>query len=188
MLWPLVPLYWIPVHAFPKIFRKIGLFTYIVPLITWLPVAYLIYQQRSFLLQHKILFPVPVTLFGTAVFVCGALLQIWTGKLLRLSGLIGVPEVSQETKGRFVAEGPFLVVRHPTYLSHTLMFSGVFLTTGVIAVGVSAIIDLAVVNLVVIPLEEEELITRFGNEYLMYRERVPRYLPAIRSHKPRKTS
>ncbi len=180
MLWPVVPLFWIPVHGFPRIFRKIGLLTYIVPLITWLPVAYLIYCERSFLLSYKFVFPTLLSLVGIIIFLAGMLLQFWTLKLLRLSGLMGLPEISEKIKGRFVGEGPFLVVRHPTYLSHTMMFLGVFLTTGVIAVGIGTIIDLVAVNLLVIPLEEKELMTRFGEEYRQYRNRVPRYFPRLR--------
>lgn len=180
MLWPAVPLFWIPVHGFPKLFRRLGLLTYIVPLITWLPVAYLIYSHRAFLLRYRIIFPLFVTLWGIALFTAGALLQLWTARLLRISGLIGIPEVSREKKGRFVAEGAFGVVRHPTYLSHSMMFLGVFLMTGVIAVGISTLIDLVAVNLLVIPLEERELLTRFGEDYRRYEENVPRFFPRIR--------
>lgn len=183
LLWPVVPLFWIPVHGFPDVFRKIGLLTYVFPLVTWLPVAYLIYSERSFLLNHKFVFPAFLAVVGLVIFIAGMLLQFWTAKLLRISGLIGLPEVSRETRGRFVAEGAFSVVRHPTYLSHTMILLGVFLITGVIAVGITAIIDLLVVNLVVIPLEEKELMTRFGEEYRQYRNRVPRYFPVIRFRK-----
>ncbi len=182
MLWPVVPLFWIPVHGFPRIFRKIGLLTYIFPLITWLPVAYLIYCERSSLLSCKFVFPTFLSLVGIVIFMAGVLLQFWTLKLLRLSGLMGMPEISKKTKGRFVAEGPFRVVRHPTYLSHTMMFLGVFLMTGVTTVGISMIIDLLAVQSMVIPLEEKELMSRFGEEYRQYRNRVPRYFPRLRFH------
>ncbi len=180
MLWPAVPLFWVPVHGLPGLFKRLGLLTYILPLITWMPVAYLIYSHRAFLLRYRIIFPLFVTLAGIAVFAAGALLQLWTARLLHLSGLIGVPEVSRENKGRFVAEGAFGVVRHPTYLSHSMMFLGVFLMTGIIAVGISTLIDLVAVNLLVIPLEEKELLARFGEEYRRYKEDVPRLFPRIR--------
>jgi protein-S-isoprenylcysteine O-methyltransferase Ste14 len=60
------------------------------------------------------------------------------------------------------------------------MVSGVFLLTGVIAVGVVTMFDFLVVNAVIIPLEERELLSRFGEEYVQYKKRVPRYFPAIR--------
>jgi protein-S-isoprenylcysteine O-methyltransferase Ste14 len=180
MLWPVVPLFWIPVHGFPKISKKIGLLTYVISLLTWLPVAYLIYCERSFLLYHKIAFPTFIIVAGIVLLSAGTLLHVWTGKLLSISGLIGIPEISSESKGRFVAAGPFSVVRHPTYLAHTMMFLGVFLMTGVIAAGIITVIDLLVVNAVVIPLEEKELLIRFGDEYNRYKDKVPRFFPGIK--------
>jgi hypothetical protein len=52
VLWPAVPLFWIPVHCLPRVFRRLGLATYLLPLVTWLPAAIVIYSQRSFLLGH----------------------------------------------------------------------------------------------------------------------------------------
>ena len=41
LLWPAIPLFWIPVHCVPRFFRSLGFFTYVLPLLTWLPVALL---------------------------------------------------------------------------------------------------------------------------------------------------
>jgi protein-S-isoprenylcysteine O-methyltransferase Ste14 len=57
------------------------------------------------------------------------------------------------------------------------MYAGVFLITGVIAVGIITVLDLLIVNAVVIPLEDRELIGRFGDAYREYKERVPAYFP-----------
>ncbi len=181
MLWPAIPLFWIPVHGLSKIFRKLGLITYIIPLFTWLPLAYLIFQKRDFILQFRVEFPVVLNIIGVLLLAYGTLLHIWTGKLLGLWGLIGLPELSTKIKGKLVMEGPFSVVRHPTYLAHTLMFLGVFLLTEVTYVGVVTFLDLLIINILVIPLEEKELLSRFGDEYKIYRKKVPsRFFPWIR--------
>lgn len=182
MLWPVVPLFWIPVHCAPKLFRRLGILTYLVPAFTWLPVAYLIYQSRSYLLAHVIGFPLVVTVFGGIVFLCGALLQLWTGRLLSLGGLAGLPEISDLRESRLRTDGPYAIVRHPTYVSHSLMFLGVFLMTGVISLGVITVLDLLVINLIVIPLEDRELIERFGDAYRRYRKKVPAFFPRLRSN------
>jgi protein-S-isoprenylcysteine O-methyltransferase Ste14 len=78
---------------------------------------------------------------------------------------MGMPEVTKGMPARLVTTGPFAVVRHPTYLSHTLMLLGLFLLTGYITLGVVTLIDALAVNTLVIPLEERELLERFGNEY-----------------------
>ncbi len=182
LLWPIVPLFWIPVHCLPGIFRRLGLLTFTMPFIIWLPLAVLLYEHRKFVLQFKIHFPFLLSLAGILLLIAGTLLHIWTAKLLRLSGLIGLPEISAGIKGKFVTTGPFSVVRHPTYLAHTLMFAGVYLITGVNAVGIVTVVDFLLINAVIIPLEERELITRFGEDYKRYRNEVPRFFPRLGDH------
>jgi len=178
LFWVAIPLFWIPVHFATNFFRKLGLFTYIMPFMTWLPLAYLVYRNRDFFFHPQILLPVVLRLGGTMLFILGALLHIRTARLLGIGGIIGMPEISRQIHEDLVTSGPFSVVRHPTYLAHTLIFSGVFLITGVVSVGIVAFIDFVVVNAVIIPLEEKELLDRFGDVYNDYRKRVPsRFFP-----------
>ena len=179
MVWPVVPLFWIPVHGFSRFFKNLGRMTYLMPVITWIPLAYVIYLQREFLLHFKITFPAPVLISGGLLLLAGTILHIWTGMLLGLWGLIGLPEVSSKFMGRLITGGPFSVVRHPTYLAHTLMFLGVFLSSGVIAVAVITLFDLVLINIVIIPLEDRELLSRFGDEYKHYMQRVAGFFPLI---------
>ncbi len=181
MLWPAVPLFWIPVHCLPGFFRRLGLATYLLPLVTWLPAAIMIYDQRSFLLGYTVELPLAVKVAGFALLVPGVALQTWTVLLLTGPGIMGMPEVTDKVEGRMVTTGPFSLVRHPTYLSHTMMLLGVLFLTGVMAVGIVAFIDALVINIIVIPLEERELAARFGPKYEEYRKRVPsRVLPWTR--------
>ena len=154
-----------------------------MPLITWLPLAYLIYQNRIFILQYKIDVPVTLKIIGIILLTTGTLLHIWTGKLLGPWGLVGLPEISAIIKSRFVKEGPFSVVRHPTYLAHTLMFSGIFLMTEVLIVFILTLLDFILINLLIIPLEERELSIRFGEEYRLYIRKVPRFFPRLLKEK-----
>jgi protein-S-isoprenylcysteine O-methyltransferase Ste14 len=173
LFWVAIPLFWIPVHFATNFFRKLGFFTYVMPFMTWLPLAYLIYRNRDFFLHPEIPLPVVLRLAGTLLLVLGVLLHIWTGKMLGVRGIMGMPEISRQVHEDLVTTGPFSMVRHPTYLAHTLMFSGVFLITGVVSVGTVALVDFAVVNTIIIPLEEKELLDRFGGVYEDYRKRVP---------------
>jgi len=179
MVWPIVPLFWIPVHGFPRFFQNLGLMTYIMPVITWAPLAYVIYLYRDILLQFKIILPAAVLLSGILLLLAGTMLHVWTGLLLGLWGLIGLPEVSPKVKGSLITDGPFSIVRHPTYLAHTIMFLGVFLISGVIAVAVITFLDLVLINFVIIPLEDRELASRFGDDYKRYMERVAGFFPRI---------
>jgi protein-S-isoprenylcysteine O-methyltransferase Ste14 len=181
-IWPVIPLFWIPVHGFASFFKGIGRFTYIMPALLWPPLAYFIYLNRAFFLHYRI-DPGPlVRIAGIVILTLGAMLQVWTARLLTLLGLMGLPEVSRKAEGGLVTEGAFSFVRHPTYLSHTLMFGGVFLLSGVIAVGVVTLLDLIIVNTVIIPLEEKELLVRFGEKYSRYRKSVPGYFPRMRKN------
>jgi protein-S-isoprenylcysteine O-methyltransferase Ste14 len=180
MFQALVPLFWIPVHGFSNFFRKLGIFTYITPFITWLPVAWLIYSNRELLLSYRLDLPAILRALGWIVFVFGGALQVWTLRLLKVWGIMGLPEVTRIVESRIITTGPFSVVRHPTYLSHTIMYAGVFLITGVAAVAVITLLDIIVVNALVIPLEDRELIERFGEEYRDYRKRVPAFFPGIK--------
>lgn len=177
--WPVIPLFWIPVHSAFRVFRKLGLLTYLMPLITWLPLAYIIYVNRSYILAYRVSLPLVVKVLGVLILASGGMLQIWTGRLLSLSVLMGIPEISSWAKNRFVRNGAFAYVRHPTYLSHTLMFSGVFLITGVLASGIVTFLDVLLVNMIIIPIEEKELLLRFGKEYERYRKEVPKLFPRI---------
>jgi len=179
IIWPVVPLFWIPVHCATKVFRRLGPLTYLMPLITWIPLAAFFYTHRAYLLGFKTDFPVAVRIAGALFLLLGTSLHIWTGNLLGLRGLTGLPEISPRTGGRLVTEGPFSVVRHPTYLAHTLMFLGIFLFTGVIGVGAVTLLDFLMINLVVIPLEDRELLQRFGKEYAQYKEITPGFFPRL---------
>jgi protein-S-isoprenylcysteine O-methyltransferase Ste14 len=157
-----------------------------MPIILWLPLAYFVYMQRAFFLHSKTHLSIILNGAGLFLFVGGIALQIWTGQLLSLLGLMGLPEITNKTEGRLVTEGAFSIVRHPTYLSHTLIFAGVFLLTGVTAVGIITVLDIVIINTIVIPLEEKELVSRFGEIYEKYRARVPKFFPfrSVRNKKP----
>lgn len=172
LIWPVVPLFWIPVHGLSRFFKRIGLLTYIMPPLTWIPIAYLVFKYKDVLLGFKYVMPIVVNVIGFVLIIAGTLLHIWTGKLLGLRGLMGIPEVSRKLGSRLVSEGPFGIVRHPTYLAHTVLFSGIFLLTGVLTIGILTLVDFIIVNLIIIPLEERELLERFSDKYILYRKRV----------------
>ncbi|MGD1074583.1 MAG: isoprenylcysteine carboxylmethyltransferase family protein [Thermodesulfovibrionales bacterium] len=179
VLWPIIPLFWIPVHCATGFFRSIGLLTYIFPFAAWLPLAYIICSHRGYLLDHKIAPSQALNILGTFLFFIGTSLHVCTGKLLGFRALVGMPELSETNRQILVTKGAFSVVRHPTYLAHIMMLSGAFLLTGVVAVGIVTVLDYVVVNTFIIPFEEKELSERFGKDYQEYKQRVPRFFPRI---------
>jgi protein-S-isoprenylcysteine O-methyltransferase Ste14 len=102
----------------------------------------------------------------------------WIVKHLGWRGLIAYSELKpQIASQKLITNGPFSVVRHPTYLAHTLMFVGIFLMTGFVGTGLLALLDFITSCFVITPMEERELSVRFGDEYRTYKEEVPRFLP-----------
>ncbi len=180
MVWPVIPLMWIPVHTATEFFRRLGRATYIFVLLSWTAAAYIIFLNRGLILALRIDFPLLLSLSGLVLLVAGSCLHIWTATLLTFPGITGAHEIVNTQDSKLINRGPFGVVRHPTYLAHTMMFLGIFLFTGVISVGILTVVDFVVANAVIIPLEEGELLQRFGPVYREYMRRVPRIIPRKR--------
>ncbi len=179
-LWPIIPLWWIPVHGVNKLVKKLGFAIYPIIFVVWFFIAYIIYSNRVFLVEFRIDFPIIIRITGILFAFTGTFLQLWTLKILTFRVITGVPELRNGAEVKLVTTGPFSRVRHPTYLSHTLFFTGIFLSTGIVATGFVALIDFCVAILVIIPMEENELLRRFGDEYRHYMVRVPRFIPRIK--------
>ena len=183
MIWPVIPLMWIPVHFVTGFFRRLGRLTYLFVAVSWFSAAYLIFLRREMILSYQLEFSPVLNIAGLLLLAAGTMLHIWTAALLTFPGIVGIHEISEPQKSSLVEKGPFAVVRHPTYLAHTLMFLGVFLFTGFPATGFLTLADFIVVASVVIPLEERELLQRFGMHYREYMNKVPRFIPRM----PRKS-
>jgi len=124
------------VHGLSAFFKKLGIFTYITPVITWAPFCWLIYINREFLLRYQVSFPLAARSAGWIVLALGMLLQLWTLKAAQGWGLIGLARgYHVRQRKNYPRQGRSRWIRHPTYLSHTIMYAGVFLITGFFVVG-----------------------------------------------------
>ena len=175
----------IQLHLVPSFWRKIGLWTYLVVLLEWLPVAYIIHSLQDVLLQHKFYIATPIIFIGVFLVVCGIVLHGWTAKLLGIKATVGYTELKPDDDvngDNLMMSGPFSVVRHPSYGAHSLILVGTVLITGVVAVGITVLIDFLIAYFVTIELEERELMERFGNQYTEYKRKVPKFFPKIGVH------
>lgn len=180
MFWLVIPLFWIPVHFFSVSHKRIGLKAYLLPAFIWPPLCLLIYSHKELFVQFKIDIPFVLSSAGWILIIMGTVLHLWTARLLGFWGIIGVPEVSGGTQTHLVTRGPFSIVRHPTYLAHTILFFGVFLVTEALSVGIVTLVDFLIVNTLIIPLEEKEMVKRFGEQFRLYKKNVPyRFFPRI---------
>ena len=183
MSWPVIPLFWIPVHYATPSFKRLGRLSYLPAALLMIPLAYMIFMNREFIAAQRISLPFLLSAAGLLLLAAGLLLQIWTARLMTLPVIIGIPEIGAQNESRLVDKGPFSVIRHPTYLSHIMIFLGAFLFTGSLAVGLLTILDFLIVSLIIIPLEEKELHRRLGPGYADYMKKVPRLIPRISINK-----
>ena len=91
--------------------------------------------------------------------------------------ILGLHELNKEKNVSLEQSFPFNVCRHPTYLSHFMMFWGAALYTGNIWVGLIAVLDLVVTVTLIVPFEEKELERIFGEDYKKYSQSTGRFIP-----------
>jgi protein-S-isoprenylcysteine O-methyltransferase Ste14 len=82
---------------------------------------------------------------------------------------------------KLVVEGPYGVVRNPLYWSVAFVMLGEAAVFHSLAITDCAIVYFVVASLFVLVFEEPELRWRFGAQYEEYCQRVPRWLPRLRT-------
>jgi len=94
--------------------------------------------------------------------------------------LVGLPEVDPKAyPGTLLQEGIYAHIRHPRYVEFTVGAIAWALVINYTAVYL--VVGLTILTLLgIVPLEERELVARFGQAYQDYRERVPRFVPGKR--------
>jgi protein-S-isoprenylcysteine O-methyltransferase Ste14 len=91
--------------------------------------------------------------------------------------LAGIPELQADGRGGdLLTEGPYAVIRHPRYVEVALAVLAYALFANYVGTYVVAVATPLALHAIVL-LEERELLERFGDAYVEYSARVPRYLP-----------
>jgi len=88
--------------------------------------------------------------------------------------LVGATELS--AGGEVISRGIYARIRHPRYLGSFLAILGACLLAGTTALWIVAG-AWTVLTRIAIGMEEREMRARFGESYLAYCRRVPRFLP-----------
>lgn len=121
-------------------------------------------------LRMKVLFQS----IGVSFVLIGIINSLYSYKLFFTKGH-GTP-IQTEPSQKIVVDGLYKYTRNPIYLGHFLMIFGEFLLFGYFSLLIYLILFMLYTNLVIVFIEEKGLEKRFGNEYLMYKNSVPRYL------------
>lgn len=107
----------------------------------------------------------------------GTIILVKSAKKIALSNFIGF-NASEQKPEKLVISGIYSKIRHPLYAGLILVFLGYFFFSG----SVTAAVHLACL-LVYLPFgiyfEEKNLIDLFGDQYKVYRVKVPAILPWI---------
>lgn len=180
MMWSIVSIALVLIPLLPNLWRRIGILTYLVLFAFWLPLAYLILLIQDLLLQIALDFHIAIVFLGFILIIIGMIIHIWTAKLLGIKALVGYYVIRPDNeKGNLITSNIFSIVRHPTYLAHTSIWLGFFLLTSFLSLGLLTLLDFLLTYFIIIPLEEKELVQRFGQEYIDYKKRVPKFFPRL---------
>ncbi len=182
MMWPAVAMFLIELHLAIGFWRRIGLWTYLVILVEWLPIGIALYLLQNSILYFEVPIGTPFLVLGVILIAAAIALHAWTAKLIGLTATIGYAELKPDEQPKnqtLVMSGPFSVVRHPSYWAHAAIMGGIFFITGVVATGIIAVIDIAITYFVTTTLEDRELVNRFGQQYKEYQRKVPKFFPRI---------
>ncbi len=173
--WPVIPIYWLPMRLWPGLKKTLGPFYLIVAGLIWLLVALALWSNLDSLLGYQVDFPSFLRIFGLFFLILGLLLQIAMAfKLGRR--IAGIHELTGE-EACLETSFPFNLCRHPTYLSHFMMFFGAAVFSGYLVLFLIALLDVLITIFLMIPREESELERRFGKPYLQYRQKTNMILP-----------
>lgn len=113
------------------------------------------------------------TILGSIFLLMGAILRFWAVLLFYCQGM---KVISLKPQQALITSGPYRFSRNPLYLGVVSIFFGAALLLGSIsAVAFSMVVFLAL-DLWVGLREEKQLEHSFGEKYLQYKRRVPRWM------------
>ena len=149
-------------------------------------------QRRSarigaVLFRHRGWLPVPFLLvpllargtMGPRNWVLGFVLIV-LGEAIRLAGVAAAGTVTRRrsrTVQRLVTYGIFAWMRNPLYVGNFLIWMGFTVISGVLWFVPIAVVLFAIEYTLIVRYEEGVLESIFGQEYLAYKSRTPRWIP-----------
>ncbi|MBL4933722.1 methyltransferase family protein [Clostridium paridis] len=122
------------------------------------------------------------------------LLKLWNNNLVSIVGLLVITAgiiffcvaaitmknswrvgIDKSTKSELITEGIYKYSRNPAFVGFYLMFIGLFFVYLDIITLIVMILNIYIMNRLVIE-EEKHLEEMFGEEYIKYKDKTPRYL------------
>ncbi len=149
---------------------------------------------RKILFKYRSYTPIPFILL-MVIFARPALSGILVGFVIVLLGefirLWGVSHAGSETRttdgvgsSRLVTNGPFAYIRNPLYAGNILIYFGVGIMSwaGFPYLPLVTLLYFVFQYTMIVNLEEEHLIQKYGEEYRRYKSMVPKFFPSFRKY------
>lgn len=114
--------------------------------------------------------------YGLALFVLGAVLRAWS---IHVLGRFFTVQVAIASDHKLIEDGPYKLLRHPSYTGSLLMFVGFLLCYGNALTMAIVLLSVLVVFVRRIVVEEAALATTFGDAWRDYAKRTWRLLPLV---------
>jgi protein-S-isoprenylcysteine O-methyltransferase Ste14 len=125
-----------------------------------------------------LLHPPANAIIGGLVILSGWLLGAWTVYVQFTLGR-GTPVPVMATQ-RLLICPPYSYCRNPMALGAIIMYAGVSVGAGSLGAALLTLLGAAALLTYIKVVEEQEMVARFGDEYLAYRRRVPFIIPRLR--------
>lgn len=179
---PPAVLYWYAIHPFARQWRRLGPWpTYIVVTALALGGYWGLWNVKDAALAVDYGFDPVLTAIGAALYAVAVVLEIRRGRHLKLSILVGLPELRRNAgPGKLLNEGIYARIRHPRYVALVFGIGGFCLFANYLGTYLVWVAMLPALYVLVV-IEERELRERFGEAYVEYSRNVPRFLPRRRA-------
>ena len=117
---------------------------------------------------------------GLALYVFGLIVRNWS---IRVLGKYWSVHIEIRESHKLIVGGPYKYSRHPAYLAIAAEVVGICLFLNSFKAFFIALLFFMPTIVHRIYLEEQEMASKLGQEYLAYRERVPVFFPFLRGCK-----
>ncbi|HEY1235865.1 MAG TPA: isoprenylcysteine carboxylmethyltransferase family protein [Candidatus Binatia bacterium] len=173
-------LYWLLVHPFVNFWRGRGIGVTYGCLLTVITAGMIgLFSIRHFLLSIEYGTSYPLAALALVLLGLSGTMRFMIQKKLTMKVLLGLPEVAPDRFPReLVTDGLYARMRHPRYVQFLIALAGYALIANYLAAYLIVALWVPAVYIIVL-LEEKELRDHFGQDYIEYCRRVPRFVPKL---------
>jgi len=170
--------YWYLIHPFIGFWRVAGpwvAYAGVLVVLGFNVAVVWIWRDALFAVSYPV-GPVHWTI-AAVLYVTAAVIQINVQRHLKFRILAGLPELSPERHaGELLQDGIYARIRHPRYVSVSFGMTAAAIFCNYQSLWIATILMFPALYGIVL-LEERELRDRFGEAYIEYSRRVPRFVP-----------